>query len=396
MHIQQTALRRTLWAKTITAAAAMLCAAVVWAESPAASQSGASQIGMEMVDIPAGSFLMGSCTSSSDGCGDVDPGARDEETPQHRVSIKAFQMGKTPVTLGQFKKFIAITGYKPASTSASFIHHDLYLRSNVHGDSAPVVEMAGDDMHAFIDWLNKTDGGGWRLPSEAEWEYACRAGGRHTYCGSNSVDEVAWYGKNSNGRPHAVASKKPNAFGLYDMSGNVWETVEDCWADNYHGAPSDGSARASGCAQREFSGHVYRGGAWNNGDPGNMRASTRWSSMDVAFNIDGKGISGFRLVRTHAGQPAKPEPAPAAKPSQAVTPAATPARTAPTPTKPKPATDTCAGLHNGRFVRVPIKGVPLPPAAMVLDAGEGQMTVRITEGVLAGAKQIRPCTDARP
>ena len=396
MHIQQTALRRTLWAKTITAAAAMLCAAVAWAESPAASQSGASQIGMEMVDIPAGSFLMGSCRSTRDGCGEEDLKASKDETPQHRVSIKAFQMGKTPVTLGQFKKFIAITGYKPASMSPSHVHHDWFMKYNVHGDSAPVLDMSDDEINALIDWLNKTDGGGWRLPSEAEWEYACRAGGRHTYCGSNNVDEVAWYGENSGGRPHAVASKQPNAFGLYDMSGNVWERVEDCWDDSYYGAPSDGSARVSGCTKDLFSGdidNVYRGGAWDR-HFSDVRAATRWGDTNISLSSAGEGVTGFRLVRTHAGQPAKPEPA--ARPPQAAKPAPTPAKTPPTPAKPTPTTDTCAGLHNGRFVRVPIKGIPLPPAAMVLEAGEGQMTVRITEGVLAGAKQIRPCTDARP
>ena len=395
MHIQQAALRRTLSTTTVIAAA-MLCASVVWAKSPAASQSGASQLGIEMVDIPAGNFLMGSCRLSSGGCAEMNyVDFANDETPQHRVTIKAFQMGKTPITVGQFEKFVAVSGFKPSNkpkTRESISDNDLL--------NEPYSPSNNDEVQALIDWLNKTDGGGWRLPSEAEWEYACNAGSRRRYCGSNDLHEVAWFKKDSEdseyrevkiNRKQPVASKQPNAFGLYDMSGNVWELVADCWVENYQGAPNDGSARTSGCKDDNPNGgfyRVYRGGSWLHAS-WDARATRRIpeSKHDLAlFLLDAKG---FRLARTHAAPHALSKPALAAK-------------IPPTPAKPKPVTtvtaktDACTGLHNGKFVRVLVKGAPLPSAAMVLEAGKGQMTVRIAEGPLAGAKQIRPCTDARP
>lgn len=260
-----------------------------------------NRIGITMVDIPAGNFLIGSCKVTSGmteenkkraflgqaplsaNCSNADPDAYDNEAPQHRASIRAFQMGKTEVTLGQFKKFIAAAG-------RSDLVDDDFMKYNAYGDNAQVVLVSWDDAQAFIKWLNQTDGGGYRLPSEAEWEYACRAGGNHTYCGSNNIGAVAWYEDNSGKRQHPVGGKQANAFGLYDMSGNVWEWVQDCGHDSYRGAPSDGSAWTGSCSG---DGRGLRGGSWGN-RPGDARSANRVGyGASIRFN----GF-GFRLART--------------------------------------------------------------------------------------------------
>lgn len=272
--------------------------------APALAGETTNKIGITMVDIPAGSFLMGSCkvTSAveeenkkrrflgkpalSTQCGHSDSDASDDsEAPQHRVSIRAFQMGKTEVTLGQFKRYIAAAGREDLLT-------DKFMKYNAYGDDAPVVMVSWRDAQAFIDWLNKTDGGGYRLPSEAEWEYACRAGGNHTYCGSDNVDAVAWHAGNSNLHQHEVAGKQPNAWGLYDMSGNVKEWVQDCWHDNYIGAPTDGSAWTSGCSS-SYDRRVLRGGSWKS-----SASDTRAANRGITTPVFRDNYNGFRLART--------------------------------------------------------------------------------------------------
>jgi formylglycine-generating enzyme required for sulfatase activity len=245
---------------------------------------------IEMVNIPAGSFVMGSCLQDKkqaflgeSSCDNPDPDASSSETPQHRVSVSAFQMGKTEVTLGQFKAFIKATG-------RSNLVDDDFIKYNAYGEDAPVVQVSWSDAQNFISWLNDTAGGGWRLPSEAEWEYACRAGGSARYCGGNDLNTVAWYSDNSGQQPHRVGTKKANAYGLYDMSGNVWEWVQDCWHDSYRGAPSDGSAWTGSCSG---DGRGLRGGSWVSGAR-YARAAIR-SYFLPGIRDDGFG---FRLART--------------------------------------------------------------------------------------------------
>lgn len=266
-----------------------------------------NRIGITMVDIPEGSFMMGSCKvptheasriaeenkkraflgqpllSTSLNCSVADSEAFDNETPQHRVSIRQFQLGKTEVTLGQFKQYIT-------AANRSDLVDDDFMKYNSNGDNAPVMQVSWNDAQGFITWLNKTDGGGYRLPSEAEWEYACRAGGNHTYCGSNSVRAVAWVWDNSAGRAQAVATKQANAFGLFDMSGNGWEWVEDCRHVSYSGAPTDGSAWTDSCLHSE---RVQRGGSWNNA-ASSSRAADRGSSAPSSR----VNTYGLRLART--------------------------------------------------------------------------------------------------
>ena len=220
----------------------------------------------EMVVLPAGRFRMGSP--------DSEPNRRDNEGPVRTVTIsQPLAMGKTPVTQGQWR---AVMGTSPSYFSSC-------------GDDCPVERVSWNDAQEYIRRLNQQTGQRYRLPSEAEWEYACRAGQTHRYCGSDDVDAVGWYSSNSNGRTHPVGGKRPNAWGLYDMSGNVWEWTQDCWNDNYRGAPSDGRAWEQGNCRRR----VVRGGSWTN-FPFWLRSASRiWGAPD-----DRLTILGFRISRS--------------------------------------------------------------------------------------------------
>jgi formylglycine-generating enzyme required for sulfatase activity len=214
----------------------------------------------EMVIIPAGNFMMG---------GD---GGKSDEKPVHRVDVPAFAIGKTEVTQGQW---LAIMGSNPSHFKGC--------------DDCPVEQVNWHDAQDYLNRLSSRTGQRYRLPSEAEWEYACRAGGRHEYCGGDSLGSLAWYDGNSGSRTQPVARKQANAWGLHDMSGNVWEWVQDCWNGSYSNAPNDGSAWTSGkCDER-----VLRGGSWIN-DPAYARAAGRgWSVVTYR----GSGDFGFRPAR---------------------------------------------------------------------------------------------------
>ncbi|CAK0781366.1 formylglycine-generating enzyme [Gammaproteobacteria bacterium] len=268
-----------------------------------------NQIGIVMVDIPAGKFVMGSCKNAEPTALQIEENRKraflnqppiptvettcllgrasinveNNETPQHYVSVPAFQMGKTEITFGQFNKFLTGTGHTD-STGSNFTKY------NTYDADAPVVNVSWNDAQAFIAWLNQTYGGGYRLPSEAEWEYACRAGSNETYCGSNNIDAIAWYADNSNGHQHPVSTKQGNAFGLYDMAGNVWEWVQGCWHSSYVGAPTDGSVWANSCTNED---RVLRGGSWDNLAKGSRAASRSNLTPDFRSNS-----SGFRIART--------------------------------------------------------------------------------------------------
>ncbi|OIQ94439.1 serine/threonine-protein kinase pkn1 [mine drainage metagenome] len=218
----------------------------------------------EMVELPAGSFDMGSNNGEAD------------EKPVHPVAIaQPFAIGKTEVTQAQWH---AIMGNDPSYFSTC-------------GDTCPVEQVSWDDAQAFIQKLNARTGKQYRLPTEAEWEYACRAGKQQEYCGSDSADSVSWNSFNSGSfffnTPHPVATKQANAFGLFDMSGNVWEWVADNYHDDYNGAPADGSAWMGGSM------HVLRGGSWGY-DQKFGRAASR-SKFGATYRYYSYG---FRLART--------------------------------------------------------------------------------------------------
>ena len=205
-----------------------------------------------MLETPNGHAKVGKLKSPPCLVGSPRTDTHHNETPQHSVRIPAFQLGKTEVTIGQFKQFITDSG-------RSDLMNENFRKYNSFGDDTPVVRVSWNDAQDFITWLNQTEGKGHRLPSEAEWEYACRAGGNHTFCGSNDVDSVAWHAFNSGRFPQVVASKQANAWGLHDMSGNASEWVQDLWHKNYDGAPSDGSAWIS---DKTSEYRVVRGGSW--------------------------------------------------------------------------------------------------------------------------------------
>jgi formylglycine-generating enzyme required for sulfatase activity len=214
----------------------------------------------DMVVLPAGSFEMG------------------ENGKTHSVTLKSFSMGRTEVTQAQW---LAVMGANPSG----FIHC---------GSDCPVEKVNWDDAQDFIEKLNAKTGQNYRLPSESEWEYACKAGKRQEYCGSPNLGFVGWYGAysapvgNSGETTNRVASKQANAWGMHDMSGNVWEWTQDCWNETYTGAPADGSAWTSGtCEQR-----VLRGGSWLD-NPSYTRAPNR-NYYDATDRVN---YVGFRLAR---------------------------------------------------------------------------------------------------
>jgi len=189
--------------------------------------------GSVLVWVPPGSFRMGSTSGD------------DDEEPVHRVTFReGFFLGKHEVTWGQYRGFCRETGREAPEPSSSF-------RSD---ERHPVHNVSWEDARDYCAWA------GLRLPSEAEWEYACRAGSSTAYCFGDEVSDLgryAWFDDNASGT-HAVGGKAANAWGLYDMHGNVWEWVQDAWNDSYHGAPTDGSAWESAGA----SGRLFRGGGW--------------------------------------------------------------------------------------------------------------------------------------
>jgi formylglycine-generating enzyme required for sulfatase activity len=221
----------------------------------------------EMVVVPGGSFLMG-----------ADPFSNltsPIESPQHRVQIQSFAIGKYEVTQEQW---YAVMGSNPSQNK---------------GRTLPVQQVTWNEVQQFIAKLNLKTGQKYRLPSEAEWEYAARAGTTTEWSFGNNVlrlGNYAWYDGNSGSKSQAVGQKLPNAFGLFDMQGNLWEWTQDCWHDNYAGAPTDGSAWTTGCTDNS---RVLRGGSWNQ-PPADLRSARRfWYTPDDRFYID----FGFRLAR---------------------------------------------------------------------------------------------------
>jgi formylglycine-generating enzyme required for sulfatase activity len=252
----------------------------------------------EMVVVPAGSFTMGSRAQerAQDNAAGLNKKTIDQEIPEHSVRIKSFAMGKTEVTRGQFAAFVAATGHNAGNSCWIFGADYLAGPPGRHWrnpgfaqtDNDPVACVNWDDAQTYLRWLTQKTGNAYRLPSESEWEYACRAGARQTYCGSDHLEGVAVYGGKSGNRTLPVAGKQANAWGLYDMSGNVSEWTQDCWNANYSGAPKDGSAWTTGnCGQR-----VLRGGSWVNEQLGS-RAADRFGG-DRSNRVS---VNGFRPAR---------------------------------------------------------------------------------------------------
>jgi formylglycine-generating enzyme required for sulfatase activity len=226
-----------------------------------------------MIVVPGGGFMMGSPESEI--------GRSNNEGPQHEVKIaRSFAVSKTEVTFAQWDACRAATACTKASDS------------NWGRDDRPVVSVSWDDAKEYAAWLSRITGKDYRLLTEAEWEYAARAGSSARFAFGDSeeqLDQYAWYDKNSGAKTQPVAKKNANAFGLHDMHGNAYEWVEDPWHDDYVGAPADGSAwLKNGDGTRR----VLRGGSWYN-HARFLRAAFRYGDTTVLrFNF-----IGFRLAR---------------------------------------------------------------------------------------------------
>jgi len=228
-----------------------------------------NSIGMEFLKIPTGEFMMGSPSDEKR--------RLEREGPVHKFTIeKPFYLGTFEVTQEQWRE---VMDDNPSSFK---------------GDNLPVDSVTWNEAQEFIRKLNQKEGTDkYRLPSEAEWEYACRAGTttRYSFGDDESIlSDYAWNNKNSRSKPHPVGQKKPNPWGLYDMHGNVWEWCQDKFHSSYIGAPSDGSAWESGGG----SSRVLRGGCWYYLGTGYLRSAFRdWDNPDYRiFNL------GFRVLRT--------------------------------------------------------------------------------------------------
>jgi formylglycine-generating enzyme required for sulfatase activity len=240
----------------------------------------------EMVVIPSGSFMMGSPADEAE--------RQDNEGPQRNVTIvKPFAVGKFEVTFAEWDACVAARGCK-------YIPDD---RGWGRG-KRPVMNVYWSNIvREFLPWLEHKVGKTYRLLTEAEWEYAARAGTTTAFSTGPSIttdqsnfDGNHAYGSSPKGRYRQrtmeVGSFQPNAFGLYDMHGNVWEWVEDCYKDSYSGAPTDGTAVPRGDCE---DGRVLRGGSWVN-NPGLLRSAKRF--RNDGFSPITNGLYGFRLART--------------------------------------------------------------------------------------------------
>ncbi|MCI5126147.1 MAG: formylglycine-generating enzyme family protein [Candidatus Electrothrix sp. AR5] len=284
-----------------------------------------NSIGMEFKRIAPGTFFMGSCMySRADKERDnelkrqglspqgptcpaqvpEDENAHEEEAPQHKVTIrKGFQLGKYEVTLGQFKLFLASLNDQQRNK----IETKEFQNANTHGEEAAVTAVSWEDAQAFIKWLNQKEGGQkYRLPTEAEWEYAARAGSKTIYSwGDNpkKAPEYAWFNMDhadlhiwfSEGEfnkkenfSHPVGCKESNAWGLYDMAGNVWEWVNDRYSATYYRSSPKVDPTGPGNGKLR----CFRGGSWY-GSAINLRSAFRGLNVPTHRSDS----LGFRVVR---------------------------------------------------------------------------------------------------
>ncbi len=266
---------RTQWVTVVVPALAVVVVALFVALVPqrtgqqtlpeggdiASSHVLSNALGMEFVFISGGTFIMGGDASA-------------EEQPPRAVDVRPFYLGKFEVTQAQWEQ---VMGYNPS----------LYPNPR-----RPVDQVTWLDVQSFIERLNAMEGGGrYRLPSEAEWEYAARAGGTARWFfgdDGGSLPRYAWYGQSGDVGTRLVGRGAPNPWGLYDIYGNVWEWVQDCWHGDYRGAPSDARVWMDGgdCGRR-----MVRGGGWNS----SARAARSAARGSYAPNLD-DASTGFRLA----------------------------------------------------------------------------------------------------
>lgn len=225
-----------------------------------------NRLGMTFVAIPAGRFMMGCDATIGDACQPLDPPLH--EVPRHAVQVAAFYLQTTEVTQAQWQ---AVMQHNP---------------SRLQGPDLPVESLSWHDAQAFIQRLNQKEGCTrcYRLPSEAQWEYAYRAGSQTIWPQGNDSQSLQGFAHYGASTEQPVGRLQPSAWGLYDMGGNLWEWVADCWHDSYEGAPADGSAWDTLCGPQEF--RVVRGGSWNSSDAITLRAALRNGHMPGNRRLD--------------------------------------------------------------------------------------------------------------
>jgi len=286
-------------------------------------------IQFEMVLVPGGTFTMGSPQD--------EPGAKADEKPSHEVPVADFYLSVTETTLQLFLEYYQetvttkedYTSPPQPSTAAGQNHDDLDAMTGptpVHGDLTmgytkehPAMGMTWHNAMNFCKWLSKKTGAAYRLPTEAEWEYACRAGAADIFaCGNdpNRLADFAWYQANSDGEVHEVGRKKPNALGLYDMPGNVREWVNDIYSPAAYGNAAHQSPTVDSQVPAGGHVHVARGGDysspiedlrcaarsfeqkwWRSGDP--QIPKSRWWLPEMDF-------IGFRVAKSAGTTTEKP------------------------------------------------------------------------------------------
>ncbi|TGN99764.1 hypothetical protein PN36_33630 [Candidatus Thiomargarita nelsonii] len=251
--------------------------------------------GPEMVIIPAGRFRMGDVQGTGD----------DDEKPVHEVSVKSFAMGRYPVTVGEFRQFVEATGYQTEAEKGdgAWVWKDndynevkdanwrnpYFSQDNKH----PVVCVSWNDAMVYVKWLSEQTGKQYRLPTEAEWEYAARGGTETDYWWGNEIgnNRANCYDSGSqwsNKSTSPVGSFEPNPFGLYDTAGNVWEWTASEYEDKYRG-------KELLCIEKNHSESIrlsLRGGSWSYDTTG-MRSAYRFDRRPTIRNVD----VGFRLAR---------------------------------------------------------------------------------------------------
>jgi formylglycine-generating enzyme required for sulfatase activity len=218
-----------------------------------------------MLLVDGGTFTMGCTAEQGNDC-------LNDEKPAHQVSVSRYYIGKYEVTQEEWN---AVLDENP---------------SHFQGAQRPVENVSWNDVQRFIERLNMLTGMQYRLPTEAEWEYAARGGKMskgNVYSGSQTIDSVAWYSLNAVKQTHKVGGRQPNELGLYDMSGNVWEWCADWYGDTYYAGSESSNPPGPGKGAT----HVLRGGSWND-NPVNCRVSNRnYLLAEFRFNY-----LGFRLV----------------------------------------------------------------------------------------------------
>ncbi len=242
------------------------------APCPLQDQLKGGTLGPEMIFLPGGLFQMG----------DMQGKGKKDERPVHEVKLDSFAIGRYPVTFAEYDLFCEATGRKKPKD-----------KGWGRGEQ-PVINVSWKDAQEYCKWLSRETGNGYRLPTEAEWEYACRAGSESAYCFGNDeklLGEYAWYDKNSKNKTHPVGEKKPNAWGLHDMHGNVWEWCQDWYDNEYYAECQKQGVMRNPQGPAKGAGRVLRGGSYFLSPVGCRSVDRHRYDPEVR-----RGFIGFRLV----------------------------------------------------------------------------------------------------